>query len=194
MLSSRRGKQKIHDAQWQDGVMAISKKANHSKKGDPMQDRGKTGRDHVLKIGTVLKSLKGRDVPIISQDSDLGETIDTIARFPHSRLLYVVDNEGRLIGTVSLGNLVRHFFSGSHEPRIHARSLLSMITSETAKDIMERHPIFAGEEEVVEEVLKRMIEKNVKEIAVLDGEERPIGDITMIDLLRLLISNEKDTS
>jgi CBS domain-containing protein len=66
-----------------------------------------------------------------------------------------------------------------------------MITTETARDIMETHPIFATEEEGVEAVLRRMIEKNVKEIAVLDSQKRPVADLTMIDLLRFLIQTGK---
>jgi len=66
------------------------------------------------------------------------------------------------------------------------RSLMSMITTETAKDIMQKNPIFAREDEDVEVVIKKMIGKNVKEIAVLDEEKRVVADVTMIDLLKFL--------
>lgn len=152
-----------------------------------MRDQGTIGENQAVKIAQVLVTLKGRKIPVISQESSVEEAIDAMIRFSHSRLLYVVDVEGRLTGTISLGNLVRHFFSRSHEPQVHPRFLISMITTETARDIMEKHPIFATEEEDVEGVLKRMIEKNVKEIAVLDGEQRLMADVTMIDLLKFLI-------
>jgi len=63
---------------------------------------------------------------------------------------------------------------------------MSMITTETAKDIMQKNPIFAREDEDVEVVIKKMIGKNVKEIAVLDEEKRVVADVTMIDLLKFL--------
>jgi len=149
-----------------------------------MKGQGRSSEGHPVKIAEVLEVLKGRNIPLISEDSTVEDAIETMVRFPHSRLLYVVDTDGRLKGTISLGNLVRHFFYRSHEPQIHPRFLLSMITTETAKDIMERHPIFATEEQDVERVLKRMVEKNVKEIAVLDSEKKLVGDMTMIDLLK----------
>lgn len=68
-----------------------------------------------------------------------------------------------------------------------------MITTETVKDIMQSHPIFATEQEEVEGVLKKMIEKNLTEIAVVDDEERLIADVTMLDLLSLLITEQKQT-
>lgn len=153
-----------------------------------MENQTLGGENGLVKIAEVLATLKGRKIPLISQESSVEEAIQTISRFPHSRLLYVIDDDGKLTGILSLENLVRHFFPRSHEPQVHPRQLISMITTETAKDIMERHPIFASEEESVDLVLKRMIGKNVKEIAVLDKEKRPIGDVTMIDLLNFLIN------
>ena len=61
------------------------------------------------------------------------------------------------------------------------------------KDIMQSHPIVTTEQEEVEGVLKKMIEKNLTEIVVVDGEERLIADVTMIDLLCLLIIERKKT-
>jgi CBS domain-containing protein len=63
-----------------------------------------------------------------------------------------------------------------------------MITAETAKDMMQKKPVFAKKEEEVGEILKRMIESNVKEIAILDDERKVIGDVTMIDLLKFLLN------
>ena len=140
-----------------------------------------------VKMAEVLQPLRGRELPVIAEEASIEEAIERMTRFPHSRLLYVVDPDRRLAGTISLGNLVRHFFFRSHEPQIHARRLIGMITTETARDIMHRHPIFATEEESVDLVLKRMIEKNLSEIAVLDNEKRLIADVTMIDLLNCLI-------
>jgi CBS domain-containing protein len=160
-------------------------------RGEHMEGKLPDDENRPVKIGEVLKTLKGREIPVVTEESSVEEAIHAIVRLPHSHLLYVVDNHKRLMGTISVANLVRHFFSRSHEPRIHPRHLISMITTETAKDIMERHPIFAMEDEEVEMVLKRMIEKNVEGIAVLDGKKRPVGDITMTDLLGFLIKTRK---
>jgi CBS domain-containing protein len=148
--------------------------------GNPIKEK------HHAKIGEVIAGLKGRDLPLVSQESSIEEVIDAMVRYQHTRLLYVVDEDGKLLGTISLGPLVRHVFRRSHEPQIHPRFLMSMITTETAKDIMQKNPIFAREDEDVEVVLKRMIGKNVKEIAVLDSEKKVVADVTMIDLLKFL--------
>jgi CBS domain-containing protein len=142
--------------------------------------------EHRAKIGEVIAGLKGRELPLVRQESSIEEMINAMVRYQHSRLLYVVDEDGRLLGVIALGPLVKHVFRRIHEPQIHPRSVMSMITTETAKDIMQKKPIFAGENEDVEVVLRRMIGKKVNEIAVLDNEQRVVADVTMIDLLTFL--------
>jgi CBS domain-containing protein len=141
---------------------------------------------HHVKLREVIATQKDRKLPLVRQESSIEEVIDAMVRYEHTRLLYVVDEDGKLLGTIALGPLVRHVFRRSHEPQIHPRVLMSMITTETAEDIMQKNPIFAVEDEDVEAVLKKMIGKNVKEIAVLDKEKRVVADITMIDLLKFL--------
>ena len=158
-----------------------------------MKGQGKSQKDGSVRIAKVVKKLTGREMPAISEQATVEDAIDRMVQFPHSRLLYVVDDQRRLVGIISLGNLVKHFFSQSHEPQVHPRSLLSMITTETVKDIMQHHPIFATEHEEVEGVLKKMVEKNLTEIAVVDDEERLIADVTMIDLLCFLITKRNQT-
>ena len=51
---------------------------------------------------------------------------------------------------------------------------------------MLENPVFASEDEDVELVVTRMIETNVKEIAILNSERKVIADITMLDLLESL--------
>jgi CBS-domain-containing membrane protein len=105
-------------------------------------------------------------------------------KHPHTRLMYVVDEENRCQGIISLGTLIRHLFSHDFEPAIHARFLIPMITSETAKHIMNKGLICATMEDEVEAVIERMIKAGIKEIAILNSEKRIVADLTMLDLLK----------
>ena len=139
------------------------------------------------KIADLMDELLDRDIPLIHEDAEIEDIIDLMVKTKHTRLLYVVDKKGKLIGTISLGLLVRHVFSHRHEPQIHPRFLMHAITTETADHMMQKHPVFAREEDSVEKVVKRMIKSNVKEIAILNREKQIIGDLTMVDLLSFLI-------
>jgi CBS domain-containing protein len=139
------------------------------------------------KVAELVAVLKKRSVPIINENADIKEVVDIMISFEPRRLLYVVDDEKKLAGRISLGILARHVFSTSHEPQIHPRFLINMITAETAKDIMKRKTIVATENERVGMVLKRMIRAKVHEMPVVDDEKRVVADITLIDLLRFLV-------
>lgn len=136
------------------------------------------------KIADLLEQLKQRKLPVVSKRATVSEIIDAFAVSDHSRVLYVVDDEWRFIGVLSLGNMIRHVFFHYHDPSIDSRSLVSMVVSETAGDFMQREPMFAIHSEDVEDVIQRMIDRNVKEIPILDDEKRVIADITIVDLLK----------
>ncbi len=139
------------------------------------------------KIAELMDGLQDRDIPMIHEDAEIEDIIDLMVKTKHTRLLYVVDKNDKLIGTISLGLLVRHVFSHRHEPQIHSRFLMHAITTKTADHMMQKHPVFAREEDNVEKVIKRMIKSNVKEIAILNSEKKVIGDLTMVDLLNFLM-------
>lgn len=139
------------------------------------------------KVAGLVALLKKRRVPIIHENASIKEVVDVMISFEPRRIIYVVDDEKKLSGLISLGILARHVFFPSHEPQIHPRFLIDMITAETTKDIMKRKTVVATENEQVGMVLKRMIRTNVHEMPVVDDEKRVVADITLIDLLRFLV-------
>jgi len=135
------------------------------------------------KVVDFLKKSKPRHVPKVQEHAGVNELIEAFVQSDYSRILYVVDDQEKLKGIISLGNLVRHFFFHYHDTHIDSRHLISMAVSETAKDLMHENALFARVDDEVENVLKRMIKNNVKEIAILDNQKRVIADLTIIDLL-----------
>lgn len=139
-----------------------------------------------MEIGEIVALVKKRKVPTVSETCSLEAVMNTMHSFQHSRLVYVVNEKKELTGTISLDMLVRQILPHKFEPGIHPRRLLGMVTHETARDIMLKNPVMATEDEDVEPVLKRMIDANVKEIAILNSERKVITDLTMLDLLKSL--------
>ena len=136
------------------------------------------------KIADLVERLKQRKVPVVSKRATVSEIIDAFAASDHSRILYVVDDEGSFRGVLSLGNMIRHVFFHYHDPSIDSRSLVSMVVSETAGDFMQQEPMVTMLSDDVEAVLQRMIDHNVKEIPILDDEKRVVADLTIVDLLK----------
>ncbi|OEU72949.1 MAG: hypothetical protein BA869_00725 [Desulfuromonadales bacterium C00003107] len=137
-----------------------------------------------MTIAELLTTIDERPLPLVAEGETIAGVLQTMVKFPHTRLIYVVDDQGRCTGTISLGVLIRHLFAHGFEPSVHSRVLIPMITSQVAEDIMNRQLIYAFKEDKVGAVVRRMIKAGVKEIAVLDQERHLIGDLTMLDLLK----------
>jgi CBS domain-containing protein len=137
-----------------------------------------------MTIAELLTTIDERPLPLVAEGEIIAGVLQTMVKFPHTRLIYVVDDQRRCTGTISLGVLIRHLFAHGFEPAVHSRHLIPMITSESAADIMNRQLIYAVKEDKVGAVVRRMIKAGVKEIAVLDQERHLIGDLTMLDLLK----------
>lgn len=140
-----------------------------------------------MKVREILNKLGKRALPLVGEQETIEAVVQKMVEHSHARLVYVLDKEGRFRGAISLGILIRHLFPRGFEPAVYPRSILSMITSEKAKDIMNRRMFYAREEDDVEELINRMIRAGVKEIAVVDSQRKIIGDITMLDLLKYYV-------
>ena len=104
------------------------------------------------------------------------------------QIVWITLSQG--LGAISLGNLVRNVFPRSHRPQIHPRRLMTAITMENARHIMQAHCVSARMDEEIENVLQRMIKANVKEIAILDEGNKVVGDINILDLLKFLTMHQ----
>lgn len=144
-----------------------------------------------IRIGAIVDNLDPRDLPVVFENASIDDVISAIVKSPHSRMLNVVDDQRRLVGTISLGALTRHVLAHDHEPSIHARSVIGLLSRETASAIMRKKPIYATVDEQIGVVTRRMLDANVKEIPVVDDDKRVIADITIVDLLEHLTGLDK---
>jgi len=128
--------------------------------------------------------MEERGLPLVEEHETIQGVLKKMLYYPHTRLIYVVDKEGRCTGVISLGTLIRYLFPQNFEPAVHARFIIPMITAETAKDIMNKGVVSATDEDDLDVVIKRMIKARVKELPILDREKRVVADLTMLDLLQ----------
>jgi Mg/Co/Ni transporter MgtE len=139
-----------------------------------------------MKIGEVLNKIGDMPYLAISGDCTLNEATEKITNIRQLRSIYVVDKQGRLQGTLSLGVFIREVIAARHEPQFGVRSLLTRITSEDAADLMDKHVIYAQRDDDLEKILNRMIYHNIKEIPVVDEDQRIIANVGILDLWRLV--------
>ena len=139
-----------------------------------------------MKISEALDTIENIPFMAISADRTLTEATEDISGIQQHRSIYIVDKQGRLKGTLSIGTLVREVIAARHEPQFGIRSLLAQITSEKVADIMNRHVIYAQKDDDLEKVLNRMISCNIKEIPIVDKDLHIIANVGILDLWKLV--------
>lgn len=139
-----------------------------------------------MKVSEALEQVTGLPYMEVGGEVTLEEISDMIKDQRQVRGIYVVDAEGRLIGTVSLGVLIRHLTAARRQPLFHVRSLLSRLTSSHVIDLMEKNVVYARQEEELDQVLDRMIGSNIKEVPIVDEDRRIKAVVSILDLWRLV--------
>ena len=136
-------------------------------------------------VAEILDTVGKRQLATVFPEAGFPEIIDAFARAEHARLVYVVEHDQQLIGVISLGHMAKHLLFHHCDKAVDNLHLISMATSETATDFIDRPVITAHLSETIEPVLERMLSANIKEIPVLDDQGRLIGDLTLVDILHL---------
>jgi len=136
-------------------------------------------------VAELIEAVGQRQIAHVFPLTGVKEIITAFAGSEHARQVYVVDDEKHLCGVISLGNLAKHLLFHHIDKAVDNLHLISMATSETATDFIDRPVITAHLSETIKPVLERMLSANIKEIPVLDDQECLIGDLTLVDILYL---------
>jgi CBS domain-containing protein len=100
----------------------------------------------------------------------------------------VVDPDGRLIGMVSEGDLLRDRVPD--DPTAHLRPMVSHHRPKVVAEVMTRTVVTAWLDEDVSDVARTMLNRDVRSIPVLDGG-RLVGIISRRDLLRTVVRTDE---
>ena len=151
-----------------------------------------------LTVKDFLDSLPHRvELPVVKTESSLREVLQAMIKRHRGRIVYVADFEGKVKGFISLDNLkdviFRHYLkSRVSDPLVITEHIVELFTSEKAEDIMDAGLSTCHEHECLHDVVIRMIERNVKDMPVVDQEGRIIADLDILDLLELWLKKGEE--
>ena len=137
-----------------------------------------------MKIKEVMQHIKNRELPCVSKTSDLSDVVKVATGFPYTRLVYVIDDQKKLLGVITIDSLMHHLYPYYYEAKIHPRGILRNITAEKAVHVMSSENINASPDETIDVVLKRMASRGANEISIVDSNGCLLTEITAIDLLK----------
>lgn len=139
-----------------------------------------------MKFAEVIDKIFKLPYLAISGESTLEEASEKVIRNPQVRGIYVIDDEERLQGYLSLGVLIRHVIASRHRPQFHVRSLLSLLTAKKVADIMEQDVVIAQKNDTLESVLDKMVFRNIKQVPVVNEKGQIVANVSILDLWRII--------
>ena len=145
-----------------------------------------------------LDSLPRRvELPVVKTESSLREVLHTMVKRHRGRVVYVTDSDGKVKGSISLDNLKDVIFRYYLKTRVSdalviTEHIVNLFASEKAEDVMDAGLIICHEDEWLCDVVTRMIERNVKDMPVVDQEGRIIADLDILDLLKLWLEKGEE--
>ena len=131
-------------------------------------------------LGRKLKLVKdlyhtGEEVPIVKEDTPMKEAIIEMTTKGFGATA-VVDEEGKLVGIITDGDLRRFVNRGGS------------FENTRAKDVMTRNPKTIKPDELALKALRKMEDHNITVLIVVNEERKPIGIIHMHDILKAELS------
>ena len=135
-----------------------------------------------LTVARARKLIVERPV-VVHKDETLPELVLAITTDPKTRSIYVVDDDERLIGMITIHDIINVAF-----PTLATLDTLGYRTSKllsvkTAEDMVTGTLIYAKDDEPLEDVLRRMIDHNIEELPVVDDNLHVIGEINLLEML-----------
>lgn len=124
----------------------------------------------------------------VSPEAEIDSIVRAFVSAPALHHVCVVDEEGHLLGLVNRKRLFKSIFSHHIAADSRVSSLLQLHTAETSCDIMITDIITTRESEQIDTVIRRMIEKNIRELPVLDDDGRVIGFLSLLMIMQNWLS------
>ncbi len=154
-----------------------------------------------LVTATTVGEVMARDVPVVTPDTSLSETLDRILSTPRRRAV-VIDQDRRVIGIVSDGDILRRAMrpvspgllqrfamwigGGARSPE-----LALALQNQTAANVM-TSPVFTVTPDTpITAAIEQMIAHRIKRLPVVDDQGRLVGMVGRAALLGALIGNKR---
>ncbi len=138
-----------------------------------------------MKIKDVLDRIVNLPYIIVPLDYPIEKVVEKLLKNPQVREIYVVDEQNRLVGEISLGKIIRFLCTDRKNSLYCSRNLLASLTCEKVSDIMDEAIFYAKKSDDLDIIIDGMVSRNIKEIPVVDDSGRIIANVGVLDLWRL---------
>ncbi len=135
-----------------------------------------------------IRSLITKEASVVHPEDPLTRVAEEIVRDPKTRSVYVVDDEGKLLGIITVNLLIQFLYYPYIPVDLISYELPFLLSREPkAGDIMQP-PVWARDDESITDVLVKMFKHGLQELPVVDEEMRVIGDLNVLEFIDAWLS------
>ena len=143
-------------------------------------------------LGKLVRDIRPYETACqLPPDAEIIAIVRAFVNAPALHHVCVVDADGRLLGLINRKRLFKSVFSHHVAADSRVSRLLQLHTAETSSDIMITDIVTTSEDEEIDTVISRMIEKNIRELPVLDDNGRVIGFLSLLMLMQKWLADRK---
>jgi CBS domain-containing protein len=139
----------------------------------------------------LVRDFKPFESPLLVRgETDLKSLVREFLENPALHHICVVDEDNRLLGLINRKRLFKHIFLHHITPDTRVSKLFRLLTAERSSDLMITHVVTCSEDESIHDVIRNMIEYNIREIPVIGGNGEVLGFITILGLIQRWLAGE----
>lgn len=150
------------------------------------------------KLGSVLvkdiSHLIVMEPALVSSEASIREVMEKIILDTRSRHAYIVDEEGVLMGSIRVNNLIQYLFPTStllESPgEFQISSFLYYTKARQARDIMNVNPSYVHESTPIVEMIRIMTKEKINELPIVDNRKRVIGEVNVLEIIAYYLKNQ----
>ena len=124
------------------------------------------------------------------ENTDVRDIVQYFVQNPCVHHVCVVDSDRKLLGLINRKRMFKSVFSHYVEAESRISSLFKLLTAEKSTEIMLTNVISTTENASIDSVIKTLIERNFREMPVIDEDRHVLGFITIVRIMEEWV-NEK---
>jgi len=142
--------------------------------------------------GKLIKDLRPYETAsLVTEKAELVTILREFINNPSLHHVCVVDEGGKLLGLINRKRLFKAVFSHHVAPDTMINKLLLFHDAQTSGDIMLTHILTATEDDSIDDVIRLMIEHNIRELPIIGPKGKVIGFLTVLIIMQAWLREQE---
>ena len=142
--------------------------------------------------GKLIKDLRPYETAsLVTEGAELITILREFINNPSLHHVCVVDEGGKLLGLINRKRLFKAVFSHHVAPDTMINKLLLFHDAQTSGDIMLTHILTATEDDSIDDVIRLMIEHNIRELPIIGPKGKVIGFLTVLIIMQAWLREQE---